>query len=104
MPSYSYLRRTGAFLSLSIKRVECADGVVEQGPIDLPLQLSWESGCKLDTTSLKTIMIAGSWAKKGFSNLGEVPLHKDLPAVGLGKSSGLSVCHCSALGYNISEG
>lgn len=65
MPSYSYLRRTGAFLSLSIKRVECADGVVEQGPIDLPLQLSWESGCKLDTTSLKT-MIAGSGAKKGF--------------------------------------
>ena len=48
-----------------------------------------------------------SWVlgqKKGVSNLGEVPLHKDLPAVGLRKSSGLSVCHCSALGYNISEG
>ena len=48
------VRGAGALLSLSVKGVEGADGVVKQRSINLPLQLGWEPGRKLHSRSLTT--------------------------------------------------
>jgi len=74
------IRGAGALFSLSVKRVEGADGVVKKRSVNFPLQLSWESGGKLHSRPL-----------------GEISLDENLPAVCLREGGGLGVCHRSRL-------
>ena len=48
------IRGARALFGLGVKGVEGADGVVEQWPVNLSLQLSWESRGKLDPGTLRT--------------------------------------------------